>query len=915
MAQPKRVIGLLAHVDAGKTTAARALLSLSPSPATAAASPALDYYPDETARGITVFSKGARLHLDGGREMILLDTPGHVDFAPETERTLAVLDAAVLVISAPDGIQSHTKTLWDLLRARGIPTLLFVNKTDLPYAGPDAILRELATVLSPYVFPLTVENETQAQRQERLATVCDEWMEQVLGGGCVSDDDLCEAFAAGRFFPVVFGAAVKNRGTRELCEALDFFTPEPDADDVPGAQVYQIRRTDDGVRLTLCRVTGGTLSVRDEISYRDREGKPHADKITQIRLYDGRRFVTADCAAAGEVCALLGLDHTYAGLRLGDETDDVETKLQPMLSYALLLPDGVSPDTVWPALCRIGEEEPTLSVTRTEAGGIALRLMGTVQNEIMTRVISERLGVPVSFGQGEILYRETLTAPVYGTGHYEPLRHYAEVKLKLEPLPRGSGIICETAADTDGLALKWQRAVLQALYDGDHRGVLVGAPLTDVKITLAAAAINQKHTDGGDIREAALRAVRHALMKAKQNGCVRLLEPMLRFTLSVPNALSGRALTDLQTAGAAYDAPVVKNDETTITGRGPFATLHAYAAEVAAYAHGKGRFCAEPDGFAPCQNADEVIAARGYDPTADVNHPPHSIFCAHGAGFFVPWDEVDIYAHIKDGGDGQSLSQPNPADSQHREQSEHSPACGLHFYTREPTGNSFRLPTAATSLPEGGLGNGGGLGAACPAILPSRARLAAAYALSTEEVEAIMTREFGPIKRRQYKTGTMSVNGKTVKRREPKPARLLIDGYNLLYADEGLAKEAEIDLERARGLLVNLLQDYAAYTHADVTLVFDAYRVPDNDGSETVEGGITVIYTKTGQTGDARLEAMAHEWGPDYDITLVTSDRLVQFSALHARLLRKSSREFWEELYKVADEVRDFIKHLNATGV
>lgn len=853
----KLTVGILAHVDAGKTTLSEALLYVSGKIRKLGRvdhkNTFLDTNAIERERGITIFSKQARFSSENC-DFILLDTPGHVDFSAEAERTLSLLDYAILVISATDGVQNHTRTLWLLLEFYNIPTFIFINKTDISTRLQEELEGHIAKTLSKNCVAF-FEQATKQELDEKLALIDEDFLESFLSGEAIDEPDIAELIASRKLFPCFFGSALRLTGVDFFLDRLDRLTLSPIYPKGEfGAKVYKISRAG-GTRLTYMKVTRGSLSVRDELSYLTENGKRLCEKVAQIRLYSGDKFEQIDCAHAGEVCAVTGLSSTYVGQGLGIESNACAPLLEPVLSYRVILPEGCDPILYYPKLKELEEEEPSLHLYRNdELGQIEARLMGDVQTELLKRLISERFGIECEFDTGKILYKEKAAKKALGVGHFEPLRHYAEVQLLLEPQPEGTGLIFDTRIPENSLDTNWQRLILSHLYEKAHRGTLIGAVLTDTKITLVAGKAHLKHTEGGDFREATLRAVRQGLMRG---GC-ELLEPYYKFRLELPAKNVGRAMSDLQARSAEFAIDSADGEFTVISGIAPVSELHGYTREVISYTGGKGRLSCTFDKYLPCHNADEVITAVGYDPEADLENTPHSVFCAHGAGFVVPWNEVDGYKHLD---------------------------------------ASAAIPSAAE------------------AIIPKVSGLAKKYDISNEELEAIMLREFGPIRRKQYSEPhrNSSENAEKQKRKKPTQARnklLIIDGYNLIYSRDDLTELAEFSLEKAREELMDLLSSYAAYTKTDLVLVFDAYRVKEGVGSDFVHDGYRVVYTKQDETADAYIEKMMHYLGPDYNITVVTGDRLVQFAAVHSGVLRMTAKEFFDDLTRVGNQITEFVKKL-----
>lgn len=852
----KLVIGILAHVDAGKTTLSEALLYASGRIRTLGRvdhkNTFLDTNEIERERGITVFSKQARFSTERC-DYILLDTPGHVDLSAETERTLALLDYAVLVVSASEGVQNHTRTLWQLLEHYGVPTFIFVNKCDLAVRQSEELEKELSTLLSPYCVGF-YEADSRNELEERLAFVHEDFMESFVSGEGIDDGDVAYLIRCRRLFPVVFGSALRMQGIEHLLEVLDNYTMPIEYDGtVFGARVYKIAHIGQ-TRLTYMKITGGALTVRDEISYLTENGESISEKISRIRLYSGDRFEQTDVASSGEICAVIGLTASYVGQGLGLEQNSGKPLLEPVLSYTLQLPEGCDPRVYFPKLKEL-EEEPSLHLTwNEELSQIEARLMGEVQIELIKRLISDRFSIGCTLGAGKILYKEKAAGRAIGVGHFEPLRHYAEVQLLIEPQPKGTGLIFDTHLPENMLDKNWQRLILTHLYEKDHRGILTGSLLTDTRITLVAGKAHLKHTEGGDFREATYRAVRHGLMKS---GCI-LLEPYYKFILEIPSSCVGKAMSDLQARSAVFEIESTDTEHTVICGRGPVSTLFNYTKEVIAYSRGQGRMSTVSDGYEPCHDQDEVVASVGYDPEGDLDNPPHSVFCAHGAGFSVNWKDVDSYKHL-----------------------------------------------------EADIGEASAVG-----IIPKASTLARKYSISDEELEGIMLRLYGPIRRKQYSEPKLTSYDK---RERPKRKALLlprrnlviIDGYNLIYSDERLKNTSIFSLEKARDELMDLLSDYVSYTKTELVLVFDAHLVKDGAGSEFVHDGYRVVFTKEDQTADTYIEKMMHELGPDYSIRMVTNDRLLQFSAVHSGISRMTTKEFIEELTRVGNEITELLKKLS----
>ena len=854
------VIGILAHVDSGKTTLSEALLYGTGTIRKLGRVDHKDAFLDtdalEKARGITIFSKQA-LFTAGNTDFTLLDTPGHVDFSTETERTLQVLDYAVLVISGTDGVQSHTETLWRLLRRYHIPTFVFVNKMDLPSPGREALLTQLNRRLGDGFVDFGAE---QADRDEALA-LCDErLMETMLDRGSLTDTDLIPAIARRHVFPCWFGSALKLQGVDALVEGLDRYTRPVPALEAFGAKVFKVSQDEQGNRLTWLRVTGGVLKVKAQLTG-EADGEPWAEKANQLRLYSGTKFTLAECIGPGQVCAVTGLTKARPGEGLGAERDSDLPVLEPVLSYQVLLPEGADVHAALGKLHRLEEEEPQLHVVWNETlGEIHVQLMGEIQLEVLKSLLAERYGLEVSFGPGGILYKETITEAMEGVGHYEPLRHYAEVHLKLEPLPRGSGMQFAADCREEVLDKNWQRLVLTHLEEKQHLGVLTGAPLTDVKITLIAGRAHLKHTEGGDFRQATYRAVRQGLMMADQIHKTQLLEPWYAFRLELPSDNVGRAMNDIQNMGGSFDPPETgaDGDTTLLTGTAPASTMRSYPMEVVGYTRGRGHLTLTLDGYRPCHNAAEVIEAAGYEPEHDLDNPADSVFCAHGAGFVVPWEQVRSHMHV-DSGWGKTAKTEETVQ-------------------------------------------------ACPR------RMAAYRATLEEDAELlkIFEQTYGPIKR-----DPLAAFRPTQKRERPdfnaeqweiQPEYLLVDGYNIIFAWDELNALSKESLEAARHRLMDILCNYQGFKKCVLILVFDAYRVPGSPGSIEQYHNIHVVYTREAETADMFIERVTHEIGKGRRVRVATSDGMEQVIILGHGALRVSARMFHEEVQEAEKEIRRYLQ-------
>ena len=832
--------GLLAHVDAGKTTLSEAILYRSGQVKTPGrvdhGDSALDSHALERRRGITIFSAQAVVPWASGR-ITLLDTPGHVDFSAEMERTLGVLDCAVLVISGSDGVQAHTETLWRLLRRYGVPVFLFVTKMDLPAADKARVLADLTSHLDEHILDFTVRPP-----DEDLAMCSETALDRFMSSGALTDGDVTELIAQRNLFPCFFGSGLKAEGIDGFLDALLRYAPAPVFPAEFGARVFKISYDPAGARLTHVRITGGALRVRQALRLTDSAGAEREEKITGIRIYSGAKYEAAETAEAGAVCALTGLSASYAGQGLGFESDLPSPVLIPALTYCLTLPEGVDDKTALPLLKRLEEEDPLLRFSwDARAKEIRLQLMGPVQIEVLESIIADRFGFEVRVDTGHIQYKETVAAPVEGAGHFEPLRHYAEVHLLIEPLEAGRGIELESDCSTDLLDLNWQRLILTHLAEKQHLGVLTGAPLTDVRITLLAGRAHPKHTEGGDFRQATYRALRQGLMKARSV----LLEPYYRFRLEVPVAQTGRAISDLRSMHGEFTVESTET-ETILTGSAPVICLRDYSVDVASYTGGRGRLSCVMAGYLPCHNAEAVVVGAHYDPEADLENTPDSVFCAHGAGVIVKWDKVDEYCHLE-------------------------------------TGRS-----------RGGI----------PA--PPRLRMGS-LSIDEKELEAIMEREFGPIRRPMY----MSPVRRDPERDKPvfreRKELLVIDGYNVIFAWDELKALAAENLDAARHRLEEILLNYHGFTGSDVVLVFDGYAVKGNPG-EKYSGGIRVVYTKENESADLYIQRLLHDIGKNRAVRLVTSDNLIRLSALGSGISRTSAREFGNEMDWVMGQIGDILR-------
>ena len=837
------VLGIFAQVDAGKTTLSEALLYKTGALRTLGrvdrGDAHLDTHELERARGITIFSKQARFETEH-LAVTLLDTPGHADFAPEAERVMPVIDCALLLVSGTDGVQGHTLTLWRLLQHYGVPVVLFFNKMDLPGADRAALLADARTALSDRCAALD-DAESVAISSEAL-------LEHFLNTGALDDTLAADAVAKRELFPCLFGSARQLDGIDELLQALEHLAPVPVYPAELSARVYQIAHDPQGNRLTFLKVTGGTLAVRSAVRCHRPDGEPLEAKVTQLRLYSGAEFEAVQQVPAGDVCAALGLSGLLAGDTLGDAAPDRGAALEPVMSYCIRLPADLDPQLALPKLRLLEEEEPQLRmVWDARLREIRVQLMGAVQLEILQSLIRMRFGWDVTFDTGRISYRETIAAPVEGVGHFEPLRHYAEVHLILAPLPQGSGLVFDTVCSEDVLDRNWQRLILTHLQEKQHLGVLTGSPVTDLRITLAAGRAHLKHTEGGDFRQATYRAVRQGLMKAESI----LLEPYYAFRLTVPPEQIGRAISDIRAKSGSFDPPVETPGGTLLQGRAPVSELRDYARDVAAYTRGRGRLSCEVAGYFPCHNTEAVVAALAYDPAADLENTPDSVFCSHGAGITIPWDQVEENMHL------ESVLRPKPAAA----------------------------PAAAPRVRTQNLD------------------------LDEKELQRIIEREFGPQKTPLYRPPAAKAEAAVTlppRRKE----YLIVDGYNMIFAWDGLREQAAYDLSGARERLLDLLSNYCGFHPCELIVVFDSYRVRGGTGSRSSHNNLRVVYTQEDESADLYIETLVGKIGKNYAVRVATSDALIQLSALRSGVLRVSASELERELERTNGEIAAVLRRL-----
>ena len=852
------VMGILAHVDAGKTTLSEGMLYLSGTVRKLGRvdhkDAFLDTYFLERDRGITIFSKQAVFSL-GNRRINLLDTPGHVDFSAEMERTLQVLDYAVLVISGADGVQGHTETLWKLLKLYEIPTFIFINKMDQPGTDRESLLAELKERLDEGC--IVFGKGKNVESLEEIAMTDEAVLDYFMEHETVRNEDICRLIRERKIFPCYFGSALKLDGVQELLAGFEEYMKPFDGKKEFGARVFKISRDDKGERLTFLKVTGGKLVVKMPIN--------KAEKINQIRIYSGAKYEAVNEVEAGGVCAVTGLSSSYIGQGLGVEKGTAAPFLEPVLTYQMILPEGADTTKVLRELKQLEEEEPLLNIVWNPAlEEIHVQLMGEVQTEILKTMIAERFHLDVEFGTGKIVYKETIKSPVVGVGHYEPLRHYAEVHLKMEPLEAGSGLVFDTDCSEDVLDRNWQRLILTHLQEREHPGVLTGAPITDMKITIVAGRAHLKHTEGGDFRQATYRAVRQGLKSAESV----LLEPWYSFVLEVPSEQVVRAMSDIGQMNGSFEGPEAEDKQgmVRLTGTAPASEMRDYQREVWAYTKGRGRITLTLKGYEPCHNAEEVIEEIGYDSERDVDNPTGSVFCAHGAGFLVKWDEVPEYMHIKE-----------------------------DFLAEKPGIEQDEVMAVQ-------MGN--------------HCNYSGGYSFSYDddpELLTIMEREFGSKQKERdryssYRKQTVStpvLHTTVIKENEPKKEYLLVDGYNIIFAWEELNELAKASIDAARNKLMDILSNYQGFIGCTLILVFDAYKVKGNQGEVQKYHNIYVVYTKEAETADQYIEKTTHEIGRKYKVTVATSDALEQVIVMGQGAYRISARDFYEEVERTEKQIRE----------
>ena len=849
------VTGIFAHVDSGKTTLSEAILyncgEIRSLGRVDHKNAFLDTHSLERDRGITIFSKQAVFHTENC-DFTLLDTPGHIDFSAEAERTMHILDYAILVISGTDSVQGHTETLWSLLRRYNVPVFIFVNKMDMDGADKNTVLAELKKRLSDNCVDFSKSRSTD-EFYESLAVCDEEIMEQLLSDGEVSVQSVARAVSERKIFPCCFGSALKNSGISEFIDVIDEYTDEPDYSDEFGARVFKIGEDEQGNRLTYMKITGGTLRVRDILGGNAQNGNKWSEKVNRIRIYSGAKFKNAEAAESGVVCAVTGLTQTFQGQGLGAEKNTTSSLIEPVLTYKVNFPPDKDVFTCLSMLRKIEEEEPQLHVLWNEQlKEIHIQPMGEVQLEVLKSIVADRFKTEISFGHGSIAYKETIAETVEGVGHYEPLRHYAEVHLLIEPMPRGSGISLVTDCSEDVLDKNWQRLILTHLAEKKHIGVLTGSPITDVKITVAGGKAHLKHTEGGDFRQATYRAVRQGLRKAESV----LLEPFYNFVLEIPPECVGRAMTDIQQMCGEPEPPETVSGSVIIRGFAPVSEMQEYQKTVTGYTKGRGRLNCTLRGYEKCHNSEKIVAEIGYDCDGDLDNSADSVFCSHGAGFVVKWNEVEEHMHV------ESVLKPKKNDE--------------------------------------------------PIVTPKRVNDYRARLADDNELMAIFERTYGKIKRDERSAMRTEKNRESVPKTKAKPIPkgpeyLLVDGYNIIFAWDELKKIAEDNLDAARSRLIDILCNYQGFRQCELILVFDAYRVKGNKGEVEKVHNISVVYTKEAETADSYIERVTHELSENHRVRVATSDNLEQIIILGNGAYRMSARDFYAEVKQVEAAIREII--------
>lgn len=887
------VAGILAHVDSGKTTLSEAMLYQAGQIRKLGRVDHQDTYLDtdsqEKDRGITIFSKQAELAY-ADMHIALLDTPGHVDFGTEMERTLQVLDYVVLVINGMDGVQSHTETLWKLLERYGIPVFIFVNKMDMTGYDRDYLMDNIRHRLSDGCVDFLCEDSG-----EQIA-MCDEAMlEHFLETGANDDQDVVNAIAGRKLFPCYFGSALKNEGVSELLDGMNRYVVEPVRGEEFGARVFKIGRDDKGERLTYMKVTGGVLKLKDVLTLRNSQGEESHEKVNQIRVYSGAKYDMVTQVPAGCVCAVPGLVNTYGRQGIGACPDGELPSLEPVLSYKVMYPTDVDAVTMVSKLRLLEEEDPQLQVQWNEtAGEIYIKVMGQVQLEVVAQMVRDRFGIAITYGQGRISYKETIAAPVMGVGHFEPLRHYAEVHLLLEPMENGSGMCFDSICSEDVLDKNWQRLILTHLQEREFRGVLTGSPITDMKISITAGRAHQKHTEGGDFRQATYRAVRQGLMMAESV----LLEPVYAFKIEVSQEYAGRVLADIVKMSGTMDGQEISGETTVITGHAPVYTMREYYSELTAFSRGTGRLQVDIDGYQPCHNTEEVLAERHYDPELDRFNPSSSVFCAHGAGYLVDWYDVYENMHVKEDPGFEISGQLGYTEDGY----------AMDIPVNRPGKSVSEMSITDEELSEIFARTFGGDYKDKDVALNGRFRRTTSEYKVNGQYNKSQSRDRqpgnGPLVGSRPADRGIATPG-AFKRRKNGEDYVIVDGYNVIFAWDTLRELSEHNIDSARGKLMDILSNYQGYMNCKLIVVFDGYKVKDNKGERFPYDDIEVVYTKEGETADAHIEKLTHELARKHKVTVVTSDGLEQIVTMGQGAIRMSSRDFKAEVERVNEHLRE----------
>ena len=887
------VAGILAHVDSGKTTLSEAMLYQAGQIRKLGRVDHQDTYLDtdsqEKDRGITIFSKQAELAY-ADMHIALLDTPGHVDFGTEMERTLQVLDYVVLVINGMDGVQSHTETLWKLLERYGIPVFIFVNKMDMTGYDRDYLMDNIRHRLSDGCVDFLCEDSG-----EQIA-MCDEAMlEHFLETGANDEQDVVNAIAGRKLFPCYFGSALKNEGVSELLDGMNRYVVEPVRGEEFGARVFKIGRDDKGERLTYIKVTGGVSKLKDVLTLRNSQGEESHEKVNQIRVYSGAKYDMVTQVPAGCVCAVPGLVNTYGRQGIGACPDGELPSLEPVLSYKVMYPTDVDAVTMVSKLRLLEEEDPQLQVQWNEtAGEIYIKVMGQVQLEVVAQMVRDRFGIAITYGQGRISYKETIAAPVMGVGHFEPLRHYAEVHLLLEPMENGSGMCFDSICSEDVLDKNWQRLILTHLQEREFRGVLTGSPITDMKISITAGRAHQKHTEGGDFRQATYRAVRQGLMMAESV----LLEPVYAFKIEVPQEYAGRVLADIVKMSGTMDGQEISGETTVITGHAPVYTMREYYSELTAFSRGTGRLQVDIDGYQPCHNTEEVLAERHYDPELDRFNPSSSVFCAHGAGYLVDWYDVYENMHVKEDPGFEISGQLGYTEDGY----------AMDIPVNRPGKSVSEMSITDEELSEIFARTFGGDYKDKDVALNGRFRRTTSEYKVNGQYNKSQSRDRqpgnGPLVGSRPADRGIATPG-AFKRRKNGEDYVIVDGYNVIFAWDTLRELSEHNIDSARGKLMDILSNYQGYMNCKLIVVFDGYKVKDNKGERFPYDDIEVVYTKEGETADAHIEKLTHELARKHKVTVVTSDGLEQIVTMGQGAIRMSSRDFKAEVERVNEHLRE----------